>query len=744
MLIAALSVLAAVGSGIVTNIVTERPGWGWGIALAVLVVVAIVAQVVSTNVDHAPGGHGAPERPARSEQARAGAVPHQLPAVTGRFVGRAPEIEVLDRLADEDGVATVRGAPGVGKTTLALHWARRIEQRFPDGQLYVNLRGFDVVDSPMEPGEALRGFLEAFDVKSERMPPTLDGQAALYRSLLATRRVLVVLDNARTVDQVRPLLPGSETCFVIVTSRNQLGGLTVAEGAHPIALDLLTEDESRTLLARYLGDQRVAADPAAVDDLIRYCGRLPLALAVVAARAMNDGTVPLASFAAELRDEPSLLNALEEGDQSTSVEAVISWSYRALSPDAARLLRLIGLTPGTDLGDAAVASLAGVPPERIRPTLAELTRSHLVDEPERGRFRLHDLMRAFAVGRAGQQDPEDERRAGLTRLFDYYLHTGFAADHQLYPHRHPIALGPVASGSRPLPIADRAAAITWFTAEIAGLLAATTYANANGFDTHAWQLPWTYATFLHRQGNWPEFAASQETALEAAERLDDPAIQARVRRNLGRPYTLLGRADDARAQFTGALELSRQTGDAIGEALCHDALTWLDGRLGHHADAIHHAEQAHALYRSIGNVAGQARSLNYIGWNESRLGHHGTALERCTEALRLFRSIDNHVGQADTLDSLGYASEHLGDHDAAVSHYQASIALWAELGDRYNEADLLVRLGDLHVATGDAGAARVVWRQAMAILDEFNHPNAALVGEKLAGLDAAGATMARE
>lgn len=387
-MIASLSVLAAVGSGIVTNIVTERPGWGWGTALVALVVVAIVAQVVSTNADRRPGEQGTPKRPAPDEQTRAGAVPHQLPAVTGRFVGRAHEIEALNRLADEDGVATVCGAPGVGKTTLALHWAHRIEPRFPDGQLYVNLRGFDVVDSPMEPGEALRGFLEAFDVKSERVPPTLDGQAALYRSLLAKRRVLVVLDNARTVEQVRPLLPGSETCFAIVTSRNQLGGLTVAVGAHPIGLDLLTEDESRTLLVRYLGEQRVASDPAAVNDLIRYCGRLPLALAVVAARAMNDDTVPLGYFAAELRDEPSLLSALEQGDQSTSVEAVISWSYRALTPDAARLLRLIGLTPGTELGDAAITSLAGAPPERIRPTLAELTRSHLVDEPEIGRAHV--------------------------------------------------------------------------------------------------------------------------------------------------------------------------------------------------------------------------------------------------------------------------------------------------------------------------------------------------------------------
>jgi tetratricopeptide (TPR) repeat protein len=664
-------------------------------------------------------------------------VPHQLPGGTRGFVGRVADLQVLTRLLDEtqadeaaDGIpiAAVFGGAGIGKTTLALNWAHRVAERFPDGQLYVNLRGFDAVDAPMEPAAAVRGFLGAFGLNSERIPQSFEEQVALYRTLLWDRWVLVVLDNARDEAQLHPLLPGKG--FVLVTSRNTLRGL-LADGAQPIALDLLSEQEATELFTRYLGADRVAAEPDAIQDLVNLTSRLPLAVAVVGSRARISESISLAALVAQLRDEPDLLDALEAGDMSVSVQSVFSWSYRGFTPDAARLFRLTGLHAGPDISGDAAAALLGTSPRVVQPLLGELTRAHFLQEFRPGRYRSHDLLQAYATKLAGIEDSDEQRHAALLRVFDYYLHTAFSADQQLYPYRHPIALSPPDPAVVPRTFADGEEAWGWFTEEIATLLAVTAYAAAHGYLTHAWQLPWTFATFLHRQGGWHDYAASQELALTAAEMTKDPVAIARVERNIGRPYTLLGLVDEAVSHYERALALCRDIGDPTGEALCEDALAWQYGRIGRHADAITHAERALSLWGAADDKAGRARSLNYIGWNRARLERYADALEPCTEALRLFREISNEVGEADTLDSLGYAYQYLGDHARAVDFYRQSSALWHRLGDRYNEADVLNRLGDVHRDAGELDAAARAWNEAVTILVELSHPEAAAVRAKL-------------
>ena len=335
-------------------------------------------------------------------------VPAQLPADVAGFVGRRAEIARLDGLPAAGGVLAVSGTAGVGKTALTVHWAHRVRERFPDGQLYLNLRGFDRAGPPRDPAEAARLLLEGLGVPADRVPADLDGRAALYRSLLAGRRMLVVLDNARDTAQVRPLLPGTPGCLVLVSGRTTLTGLVVAHGAPLLVLDLLPRDEARQLLDARLGRARTEAEPAAVTDIITACARLPLALAIAAARAVARPRLRLGVLAQELLDARGPLSVLSGDDPGTDLRTVLSWSYAALSPEARRVFRLLGPVSAPDLTVAAVAGLAGVPARQVEPVLAELTRANVLTERVPGRFGCHELLRGYAAAvgsEAGAPDP---------------------------------------------------------------------------------------------------------------------------------------------------------------------------------------------------------------------------------------------------------------------------------------------------------------------------------------------------
>jgi tetratricopeptide (TPR) repeat protein len=632
-------------------------------------------------------------------------------------------------------ISAIGGTAGVGKTALAVYWAHQVASRFPDGQLYVNLRGFDPTGAVMDPAEAVRRFLDALGVSPERIPADPDAQAALYRSHLAGRRMLVVLDNARDTAQVRPLLPGAPTCLVLVTSRNQLSGLIAADGAHPITLDLLSTAEARELLAHRIGADRVAAEPDAVAEIVTRCAHLPLALTLVAARAAIRPHVRLHLLADELRDTQQRWQALTDDDPTTDVRTVFSWSHQALTPAAARLFRLLGLHPGPNIAAPAAASLAAIPIDQVRPLLAELTRASLLAEHTAGRYTFHDLLRAYATGLTHTTDTDQQRSAATHRMLDHYLRTAYTANRLLDPSRDPVTLTPPQPGVTPEHATDYQQAMAWFTAERPVLLAAVDHAAATGFDTHTWQLAWTLWTFLGRRGHWHDQAAAGRAAVAAAGRLADPTVQARAHRHLARAYTRLGRFDDAHTQLRHALDLYRQAGDQVGQAHTHQNLAYLWGRQGRPGQALDHARQSLDLSRAAGHQAGQAAALNAVGWYHAQLGDHQQALTSCQQALTLHQELDDRHGQADAWDSLGYAHHHLGHHTQAVVCYQHALDLVRELGDRYYESLAFTHLGDTHHAAGNPTAARDAWQQALTILDDLDHPDADTVRTKLHHLD---------
>jgi tetratricopeptide (TPR) repeat protein len=665
--------------------------------------------------------------------------PAQLPADVPGFAGRVDQIGELERLlCAHDGAGTavlitaIGGIAGVGKTALAMHWAHRVRDRYPDGQLYVNLRGFDPGAEAMASGEALRGFLDALGVPPERMPATPDTQAGLYRSLLTNRRVLVVLDNARDAEQVRPLLPGAPGCLVLVTSRNQLSGLVAANGAHPVTLPALPPVEARDLLAARIGRHRLDAEPQAVDEIVTRCAGLPLALAIVAARAAAHPRFPLADVAGELRDA---LDGLQGTEPATDLRAVFSWSYRALGAAAARLFRQVSLHPGPDLTAPAAASLAGLPLARVRRLLAELTGANLISEYVPGRYTLHDLLRAYAAERSGASDGEEDRRMAVHRVLDHYLHTGYAANVSLHPYRYRISLATATPGVVPEPLTDNERALAWLIAEHQVLRAAVWHAARNGFDAHAWQLSYVLARVLTRQGRWSDLLVTQHAALDAARRLADLAGQAQSHRHLGFAYVEARRFDDAHAHYRQALDLFRQLGEAAGQAYTHLAIGVAHDQQKLPGRALEHAEDAVRLFAATDDRSGYAHALNAIGWYRAELGDHRQAIVDCERALAIERELGDRLGAAHTWDSLGYIHHQLDDHAKATECFQRAIDLWRQTGSQYYTTVTLTRLGDTYQAAGKPDAARDAWRQAVDLLDELDHPDADPVRVKLVQLD---------
>jgi tetratricopeptide (TPR) repeat protein/transcriptional regulator with XRE-family HTH domain len=669
-------------------------------------------------------------------------VPRQLPAAVADFTGRAAQLAALTRILGGTGdgtpgtvvISAIGGTAGVGKTALALYWAHQVAHRFPDGQLHVNLRGFDPSGTPVTPAGAIRGFLDALGVPPDKIPPGLDAQAGLYRSLLADKRMLILLDNARDEQQVRPLLPASPASLVVVTSRNQLAGLAVAHGARLLTLDVLTDDEAVLLLTARIGPSRAAAEPEAIREIARLCAYLPLALAVAASRAASRPGFPLAALAAELRDAVGRLDALDTGDPAASVRAVLSWSYRRLTDEAARLFRLVALHHGPDITAPAAASLAAITEPEARQLLRDLARDSLIAEHARGRYALHDLLRAYAAEQAQAAETEPERTAAIGRVLDHYLHTGCHATLSLHPSGEPISLGPPMDGVVPERFDGYQPALSWFAAEHDVLLAALGLAAEAGFDGHAWQLPWIMTAFLAIRGHYQEWAAIERTALAAATRTGDRAGQALSGRLLANALSALGDHDRAAGYYASSLELYRQLGNQLGEAKVHQGLGLAADRQGRYGDALDHGEQALRLYEHIGDKEATAEMLNTMGWEHGLRGDYREAREFCRRALALCAEAGNRLLEGNIWDSLGYAEHHLGSLSEAAACYERALSIAVELGDRPSEAEALTHLGDTRHAAGDLLQAREAWRQALAILDDLGHPDAEGVRVKLAGL----------
>jgi DNA-binding SARP family transcriptional activator/tetratricopeptide (TPR) repeat protein len=667
------------------------------------------------------------------------AIPRQLPAEVATFVGRVREVDRLDtllgdRVTGPTRIVVVSGTAGVGKTSLALHWARRSADHFPDGQLWVNLRGYDHRPT-MTPGQALTLFLRALGVPGEAIPPDVEGQSALYRSLMDGRRVLVVVDNASAAEQVRPLLPGGPGNAVIVTSRSQLTGLAAVEGAFTVALELFTGAEGHELLARRLDADRVAGAPAAVREIVDRCAGLPLALALAAARAAQRPALPLAALARQLRAARAGLDEFVSPDPAADARAVFRCSYTTLSEAAARLFRLLGLHPGPDAAIDALASLAGVGEAELRSALDELTGAHLMHEHIDGRWTMHVLLRAYATELVYAHDTAADRDVALRRVLDYYLHAGLAAALLIEPLRQPIPLAPLDPAVTVHPPADREAALAWFSAEYTGLLAAIERAGHESYDTHTWQLVWTLADFQQWRGLWHDRAVSLQAALEAARRLDHRPEQARAHRGLGYAYTRLTRNDDAQLHLRHALELYTELGDPVGQARTHNGLSYVLERQHDPRAALWHAQRALDLYPPDGDRAHLARALGSVGWCHSQLGDYQQSLRFSEKALALVAGTGDRVAEAASQDSIGYAHHHLGNHQQAIEHYGIALRIRREVGHRYGEANTLTHLGDTYHALGDTAGARRAWREALTILEQLGESDAEGVRAKLAHLD---------
>jgi DNA-binding SARP family transcriptional activator/tetratricopeptide (TPR) repeat protein len=656
--------------------------------------------------------------------------PRQLPPAVRHFAGRRAEVRVLTNWLDDAAAAggtvmisAIGGMAGVGKTALAIHWAHRMAGKFPDGQLYANLRGFGPAGDPVAPDWAVRGFLDALGVPAERIPANLEAQTGLYRSMLAGKRMLLVLDNAWDEDQVRPLLPASPGCLVVVTSRTQLAGLEITEGALSVTLDVLTDAEARELLARRLGLERITDEPRAADELIGQCARLPLALSIAATRAAQG--FPLEALTAELRDEQTRLDALGAGDPATSVQVVFSWSYQHLTCPAARMFRLLGLLPGTDVGPHAAASLAGVPVGQADQQLRELARAHLLTEHAPGRYAFHDLLRAYATQRCRELTSEQERRAALTHLFDYYLAAAGTAMDRLMPaerHRRPPI--PLHAATLAPPLDTTPAARAWLDAERATLVAVAEYTATQGWPAHTTRLSTIlFRYYLDIGAHYEDGLAVHTHALQAARQTGDQAGQADALRCRGTIYQGQGRYEQAASQFRQALAIHQQLGDRSGQARVLNNLGCILGEQDQYQEAADHCRQALALHRAVGDQFGQAMALTNLGVVLCRLGHYQQADGHHRQALVIFREVGFPNGEAHTLANLGEVLHGQGRYQEAAEHYELAVAMFRELGDRDGEADALKDLGASLCGQGEYDQAAARYRRALAVFRELGDQN---------------------
>ncbi|MFT7871254.1 MULTISPECIES: AfsR/SARP family transcriptional regulator [Amycolatopsis] len=654
-------------------------------------------------------------------------VPRQLPAPPRCFTGRGSELARLDQAliacrpaSTRSGttvvVSAIGGAGGIGKTWLALAWAHQHLERFPDGQLFTDLRGFSLVDAPVTPDAALFGFLTALGVTANRVPADMDAAAALYRSLVAGKRMLVVLDNAATADQVIPLLPGSPTCAVLVTGRTGLASLIDRHGARHLRLDVLDRTEARALLAARLGADRVTAEPDAVDELAQLCGGYPLALSITARHAATRPSVPLAEIAAELR-ELGLEMLDHDTDPAASLPTVLSWSLRHLTDEQRTVFGLLGIAPGPDTTLPAVAALTGLPPAAARKALSALEEASMVERRPHGRYAMHDLIRDYAATTAHDL-PDSAREAALLRVMDFYLHTAYLADRLLEPHRELLRPDPPMSGVHPHPLPDAAAALAWLQVEHATLLATQRAAVALGRHHVVWHLAWVLDAFHFRRGHLRDALASWRAAFDAAAHQSDPTVRIRAQRFLGSACSRLGRHEEALEHLGRALDSATHHRDDTEQAHTHRALMAAWALRGDDQQALDHSLRAFDLYHAVGNPVWDADALNAVGWFAARLGNFATARDHCHAALVLHRRHHNPAGEADTLDSLGFIAHRTGDHRAAVDHYHQALTLLRSLGNTYQVANTLDAMGHPHAALGHPDQARAAWREALALYRE--------------------------
>ena len=655
---------------------------------------------------------------AATAPAIAPSLPRQLPAAPRGFTGRVKELVALEPptgIVDGDVISVITaigGAGGIGKTWLALYWAHHNLDRFPDGQLFVDLRGFSPDSDPLDPLAAVRGFLDALGVEQRGNTGGLDELAALYRSRVAGKRMLIVLDNAATADQVAPLLPGTSSCNVLITSRNTLSALLHRYGANHIPLTVLDTDEARTLLALRLGDARLMAEPDATAALVRACGRYPLALAIIASRAQTHPDLRLTEIAAELDDFG--LDALDDTDPTASVPGVLSWSLNALTPEQRRVFALLGIAPGSDISLPAAASLTALPLFKTRQILRQLEDVSLLSRRSHDRYLMHDLVRDYATRTAYHDLPTEARNAALRRTVGFYLHTAHTAGRLIEPNLPLLQVDLPGAGADTHPLPDAFAAMGWFGLEHANLMAAQRTAVGHDWHQTVWQLAAALSTFHLRRGHCHDELTVWRAALDAVTEVDDPTVQTGVHWHLGGAYQALNRHEETIEHLHQALVLAEHHHNLTDQGATHKLLSREWNRLGDGQRGLEHSMRALAAFRAVGPPLMEASAHIHVCWCHLVLGDYSTARSHCQAALRLVS--DTHPGlKAIAEDRLGYIAHHTGSHHQAVRHYRRALTLFRDIGHSYESANTLDNLGHPYVALGHHSQARAAWQEALEL-----------------------------
>lgn len=661
--------------------------------------------------------------------------PAQLPAMCATFVGRDAQVQAMSAVFAGKGLAgvprtiAIDGPPGVGKTTLTLRLAHDVAQHYPDGQLYVDLRGFSPENQPRAADDVLEEFLAELGVRAAAIPTDPERRAALYRSAMATRRMLVVLDNALDSRQVLPLVPASTSCGVLITSRRRLLGLGM-NSEQRISLGPLAEHESLTLLRLAIGTDRSDREPQALRTLARLCGHLPLALRIAAERIAIQPHQPIGELVSELTQQPQRLDLLT-ADDSLAVRTAFSWSYRDLDPTTARMFRLLGLHYGRQISTHAAAALVGEPRQVARRLLDQLARVHLLEGLGGDRYRMHDLLAIYAAELTTAQEPEPERNLAVRRVVDWYLHNAYAANQALAPRRRDP---PLDRSNSTIDIADfdYNQALTWCETEMENIVMATQLALAAGENTTAWKLPVGCFNYLFLHKRWSSWIASHQNGITGAQRAGDLFGEAWVTNNLAVAYRDSGHKDKARTYFERALSIRREIGDRLGQAWTLFGIALLDLEEKKLDEAAELFKEARSIFHQVNERLGEAEAIANMGDVYRKIGRYNEALTLSLQALALFQALEDGYGQGLALAGIGGTYARLNQFSAALDHFHRSLEKRREVGDRWGEGKTLYECGKLHLAAERPEPALECLRAALEILAELDGPSAAEIRAILA------------
>ncbi|WBC06990.1 tetratricopeptide repeat protein [Micromonospora sp. WMMA1947] len=684
------------------------------------------SQVVFNSVSGDVGGNvvqaGAvhihnPDKPATP-------VPRQLPADPAHFTGRDSELAELDALLEIASigskpavlVSAVAGSAGIGKTALALRWAHRVRARFPDGQLYLNLRGYHS-RSPMTPPEALGQLLRALGVAPKQVPLDIDEQASLYRSITAEKTVLIILDNVARTEQVAELLPGSPQSFVLVTSRSLLSGIQALQGVHRIRLGLLSTEESIELLRKTIGPQWVSAEPTAAQELTQLCGKLPLALRIAAQRFTASPYDSLMEAVSEIREHR--LEALSSTDDDRAcVRSVLSWSYSALPDSSKAAFVVLGQHPGPGFDLLAAAALLNVSLTHARSQISALVDLHLLEQPHLRRYRFHDLVRLYA-SELSKETLGPEREESIKRLVGYYLYVSADGDRILNEHRRRPEIDDLAPPSEVPDFTNAQDVLNWFELERVNLMAITRMSAESGLDDLAWRTPLLAFTFFRLRSHWSDYVECLTAGLTAARQCSNEFAEGWIESNLGIAAKELGEYDVALTHFTRALELRQRLGDPYGEGQTLHHLAAVYEKVGRLAESEQALIASLDLHRRTENRYCEATTMHCLGEFYLRQGRHREAILNARNSLYLHQEIDYPFGQGHAWHLIAAVHETLDEFNIAADSYEQALECRRKIGHIVGQAETLERLGHVYTADGKTAAGIVAWEESLSLYEQL-------------------------